>query len=293
MHFYIPNLKAGTLTETQAAHLFVMRVQENKTYKATDLEGRTCKILITKVDKKTKTIEFEQAEIPKTFGFKPKAMFQAIPDKVYLDKLCEVLPLSGLTDLFLFYSENSIEYPINKERITKILIRSCEQAQVAYLPKIVVLNKKDLEIELKKYKPTVLDCNTPFALTLPLPQERGFDASTGVTATTVSPSESENSVTEGLLIHGKNSRNQISALQYSNMEPQGFRYETPYQNTVTQSPSFPTVNYPALIGPEGGWTESEIQYFQSLDLSFSSLGQIIYPAWIAGLVWESSRNLTD
>jgi RsmE family RNA methyltransferase len=247
MHFYIPNLKAGVLNEAEAAHLFVMRVQENKTYRASDLNGRVCKILITKVDKKSKTIEFEQAEIPKTTQFQPKTMFQAIPDKVYLDKLCEVLPLSGVTDLFLFYSQNSIEYPINKERITKILIRSCEQSEVAYLPKIIVLNQQDLDIELKKHQPTVLDCNE----SKPLTQLQ----SDNVTATTVSPKKSG--------------------------------------NLVTESPSFPPnkqlIQKPALIGPEGGWTETEIQYFKGLNLGFASLGSIIYPAWIAGLVWEKSQ----
>ena len=102
MHFYIPNLKASVLDEVQSAHLLVMRVQENKTYNASDLNGKTCKILITKVDKKTKTIEFEQAEIPKKAEFVPKVMFQAIPDKVYLDKLCEVLPLTGVKIYFFF-----------------------------------------------------------------------------------------------------------------------------------------------------------------------------------------------
>jgi RsmE family RNA methyltransferase len=256
MHFYIPNLKANTLTESEAAHLLVMRVQEGKTYKACDLSGKICKVMITKVDKKSKSIEFEQAEIPKAAQFQSKVMFQAIPDKVYLDKLCEVLPLSGVTDLFLFYSENSIQYPINKDRITKLLIRSCEQAEVAYLPKIVVLNKQDLDIELRRHLPTVLDCNT-LSLTQPLPQERSFSTSKrDVTAITLPP-------------------------QVAN-------------NIVTESPSFPpspTKHQPALIGPEGGWTATEIQYFQNLGLNFASLGSIIYPAWIAGLVWEKSNSL--
>jgi RsmE family RNA methyltransferase len=237
MHFYIPNLKANILTEAEAAHLFVMRVQENKTYMASDLAGKTCKILITKVDKKSKTIEFEQAEIPKTADFQLKSMFQAIPDKVYLDKLCEVLPLSGVTDLFLFYSDNSIEYPINKERVTKILIRSCEQAQVAYLPKIVVLNKQDLDVELKNHLPTVLDCN--------------------------------------LLNNKQVKEKQISPVKGVAANLTG---------VVLQ------IHKPVLIGPEGGWTDSEVAYFQSLNLNFASLGSIIYPAWIAGLVWEKLND---
>ncbi len=227
MHFYIPNLKAKVLDENQSAHLFVMRIQENKTYKASDLDGKVCKVLITKVDKKTKTVEFEQVNIPKQVNFATKVMFQAVPDKVYLDKLCEVLPLTGVTNLFLFYSENSIKYPLNQDRITKILIRSCEQAEVAYLPKIVLLNKQDLETELQKYSPVVLDCTMYNTLSF---------------------------VTEVF--------------------------------TPLTSPSHSQTNKPALVGPEGGWSEHEIQYFQSLNLSFISLGAIIYPAWIAGLIWN-------
>lgn len=253
MHFYIPDLKANILNESEAAHLFVMRVQENKIYKATDLNGRVCKILITKVDKKTKTIEFEQAEIPKTAKFRSKVMFQAIPDKVYLDKLCEVLPLTCVTDLFLFYSDNSIQYPINKERISKLLIRSCEQAQVAYLPKIVVLNKQDLDIELKKHKPIVLDCN--------------------------------------LLAHKINN---VTAISMSTQKEEAladsqslYRNDTINDTMETETPRFQPNYQPAIIGPEGGWSTSEIQHFQSLELTFASLGAIVYPAWIAGLVWES------
>jgi RsmE family RNA methyltransferase len=223
MHFFIPNLNAKTMDEAQSAHLFVMRVQEDKVYKATDLEGRIGSVRITKVDKKSKTIEFEQSDIPKQVPFTHKVMFQAIPDKVYLDKLCEVLPLSGVTDLYLFYSDFSIQYPINVERISKILIRSCEQAEVAYLPKIVVLNKADLEIELLRHLPVVLDC--------------GLE-------------------------------------------------ENPQPNSFAGEEKKP----PALIGPEGGWSESEIKHFHSLKLPFISLGNIIYPAWIAGIIYYKSHN---
>jgi RsmE family RNA methyltransferase len=227
MQFYIPNLNAKTLTEEQSAHLFVMRVQEGKVYKATNLEGRVGQFKITKVDKKTKTIDFEQSDIPKQIEFKPKLMFQAIPDKVYLNKLCEVLPLSGVTDLYLFYSDFSIQYPINMERISKILIRSCEQGEVAYLPKITVLNKKDLDIELKKHLPIVLDC--------------------GVS-------------------------------------------QIPHQSPDPTSPAVEESMRPAIIGPEGGWSQEEITYFKSLNLPFQSLGSMVYPAWIVGLIFSQSQN---
>jgi 16S rRNA (uracil1498-N3)-methyltransferase len=232
MHFYIPNLNSNILLPEQSAHLLVMRVQENKTYKASNLEGKTCQIRITKIDKKSKTISFEQADIPKKAEFVSRSIFQAVPDKVYLDKLCEVLPLTGVTDLFLFYSDFSTVYPLNIERITKLLIRSCEQGEIAYLPKIVLLNKQDLEVELKRHLPIVLDCET----------------------TTTSDFTKRPHPTSPA---GDEQNNQ---------------------------------NKTALIGPEGGWSESEIKYFRSLNLEFGSLGATIYPAWLAGLVWESSKS---
>ena len=104
-------------------------------------------------------------------------LYFSFPDLFY-GSLKYVFPLtlffqfSLSVDLFLFYSDNSVEYPLNKERVTRILIRSCEQAQVAYLPKIVVLNKNDLEVELKRYLPVVLDCNVKATTESPPPPLR-------------------------------------------------------------------------------------------------------------------------
>ena len=38
-----------------------------------------------------------------------------------------------------------------------------------------------------------------------------------------------------------------------------------------------------LIGPEGGFSQKEKKYFAELGLDFASLGQIIYPSWLACL----------
>jgi RsmE family RNA methyltransferase len=220
MYFHIPSFRSTVLNELESAHFFVMRVQEGKVYKASDLNGKVGEIRIIKVDKKIKTIHYEQETIPKSVAIVERVMFQSIPDKVYLDKLCEVLPLSGVTTLFLFYSDFSIQYPINQERITKILIRSCEQSEVAYLPKIILLNASDLEIELRRYLPVVLDCESTIGIS----------------------------------------------------------------NTKH-------ITKPALIGPEGGWSTKEISNYKKIGLEFVYLGSIIYPAWVAGMVYENSLKV--
>lgn len=37
-----------------------------------------------------------------------------------------------------------------------------------------------------------------------------------------------------------------------------------------------------LVGPEGGWSQEEILCFENLKIPFVSLGERIYPGWLAG-----------
>ena len=39
-----------------------------------------------------------------------------------------------------------------------------------------------------------------------------------------------------------------------------------------------------IIGPEGGWSASELFQFQTLGLRFTSLGRIVYPSWLMSVV---------
>ncbi len=45
-----------------------------------------------------------------------------------------------------------------------------------------------------------------------------------------------------------------------------------------------------LVGPEGGWTRSELDLFQNLGLSQYSLGATVYPAWLAGYTFAIATS---
>lgn len=42
---------------------------------------------------------------------------------------------------------------------------------------------------------------------------------------------------------------------------------------------------PVLVGPEGGWSEKEKQKFVENKLNLVSLGEVVFPAWLAGFSW--------
>ncbi len=172
MYFYSTNIptvlnQAHTIQGEEAGHLLVMRVQRGQVLTLCNLNGTVAIIKILDADKKTKKIEYEILEINSsskdTKTQSDKVLFQSLLSKDYMEKMYEILPLSQFDKIFIFrtrYSVNNEANPINWERLHRILIRSCEQSERVFLPEIVVLdNKEELELQLKKYLPTVMDCN--------------------------------------------------------------------------------------------------------------------------------------
>ncbi len=45
-----------------------------------------------------------------------------------------------------------------------------------------------------------------------------------------------------------------------------------------------------LVGPEGGWSQSELSLFQSFGLQQYSLGATVYPAWLAGYTFAIATS---
>jgi RsmE family RNA methyltransferase len=45
-----------------------------------------------------------------------------------------------------------------------------------------------------------------------------------------------------------------------------------------------------LVGPEGGWSQQEIDYFKGQKLVFQSLGSTVFPAWLAGYTWFAQQK---
>jgi RsmE family RNA methyltransferase len=154
MYFYIPDLEKSILTFPHSAHFLSMRVKENDSYKATDLKGNTAEIIIKSVDKKNKSIKIQKISNQTVKNKLKHTLIQAIPDKVYLDKLVEILPLSQVKNCYFFWSDRSVKYTINWERLENILIRSCEQSQIEFKPELKVI---DLE-EFLRLQPIIMEC---------------------------------------------------------------------------------------------------------------------------------------
>jgi 16S rRNA U1498 N3-methylase RsmE len=179
MNFFVPKLVSQELSVLDSAHLWSMRVGVGDCFDCTDLCGNPAKLTVLSIDKKSKRIKIKIDNLCKVIDSSAGVLFQAIPDKVYLDKLMEVLPLMGgnLASLegdsnsgsnfvgvgkcFLFFADRSVKYSLNLDRLDKILIRSCEQSQKAYKPQLIfVESQSELQELINKHQPVVLDCQT-------------------------------------------------------------------------------------------------------------------------------------
>ncbi len=221
MYFYVQDLNRSLISGYNAEHLFSCRVKPGDKLNFSDFKGNLAIAEIVIVDKKTKSIRYKTLE-KNNFG-RPEVenvLFQAIPDKQYLEKLCEVIPLANIHKLVLFHSDYSLNYNINLERLQKIIIRSSEQGERLFLPEIEILKAKDELLNLiEQHKPLVL--------------------------------------------HTQDTKSKNIEKDHSSI----------------------------LVGPEGGWSQEEINRFKNLNLDFVNLGQTIYPAWLAGYSWFIKNSI--
>lgn len=159
MFFFIPDLKKQKAEQEEAAHLISMRVKENEVIKITDLKGNFQTVKVTKTDKKTKQVEWAILDSKRQNNENKKVLFQAITDKIYLEKMMEILPLAGISKIYLFESDNSIKNQNpNLARLDKIVIRSLEQSEQVHKPELKIIAKNELETLIKEQNPVVLDC---------------------------------------------------------------------------------------------------------------------------------------
>lgn len=162
MFFYIPDLNQSKLEKPQTDHFFSMRVRFGQVLTASNLAGDIAKIKINKLDRKDRTLEYKVLSKVKKQKPPKKSLYQAILDKNYLEKLVEILPLAEVNQLYLFYSEFSLKNKIKLDRLNKILIRSCEQAENPFLPKIQILDTLQIFNCLDPKKQIVLEKNPNF-----------------------------------------------------------------------------------------------------------------------------------
>jgi 16S rRNA (uracil1498-N3)-methyltransferase len=212
MLFFVSQPNQKLIKNEEINHFKSMRVKIDDIINVTNLQGSEFKIKIIEINKNYSELKFEVLESYKNPELDSKILIQAITDKIYLEKLCEIAPLAGITEIKLFFSDRSIKQNVQIERLNKILIRACEQSETLFLPKLKVINKDELNKIITEGKPSVLACY--------LGEER---------------------------------------LVQSNI-----------------------VKNSCIVGPEGGWSDRELEYFRTQNLEFISLGRTIYPAWLAG-----------
>jgi 16S rRNA (uracil1498-N3)-methyltransferase len=129
----------------EQTHLKSIRPKEGQILKITDLKGSIYKVKTTSYNFKTGLGSFEIIEKIKTTNYPKKILIQCITDKLYLEKMMEVLPLAKISEIELVYSEFSPKQSLNPERLKLILIRACEQSECHTLPLLKISDKTLLE----------------------------------------------------------------------------------------------------------------------------------------------------
>jgi RsmE family RNA methyltransferase len=136
MNFIIPELESGIVRAPWSDHMISMRVQKDKHYTATDLNGTIAVIRITLLDKNTKSIAFTVLSTqfyPKT---REGTLYQALIDRKYQEKLLELLPLTTYERLVWVTTDFSSPQQPQYDRLESIMIRSCSQCETAWKPSI-------------------------------------------------------------------------------------------------------------------------------------------------------------
>lgn len=213
-YYFVSNIKSLQINSIQTERLFSMRVEKGHKVNLTDLNGTVAKVKIINLNKKQLIIDYEILEenfltLEEYWSKTNKLnLFQATLDKLYMEKLFEILPHSDFRNIYFFEAEFSQKQNVNLERLNKILIRSLEQSQSLYKPQISFIKKTKLLELISQHNPTFLNCQT------------------------------------------KNGLTKTNAID----------------------------SY--LIGPEGGWSQKEVELFKQLNLKELDLGARIYPAWL-------------
>ncbi|MEI6728586.1 MAG: RsmE family RNA methyltransferase [bacterium] len=215
MFFYLPEPLKLHIDSNLSGHFFSMRVNFGDVLKTTDLKCDLTEIKVTSIDKKNRSLGFDILKQEKLVKPSSRILFQAIIDKLYLEKLVEIAPLAGITKIYFFESNNSVLNKVSLDRLEKILIRSCEQSEQYFKTELEFIDNDNFLKQIEINKPIVLD----------LPQT------------------------------SQNSQIDLKAT-----------------NSI-------------IVGPEGGFTDQERLSFKGLELDVISLGETVFPAWMAGFVY--------
>jgi RsmE family RNA methyltransferase len=156
MIFFDSNLD-GTISSPQSKHLIACRVKKDDIIFLSNFKGQKVKARITLLDKVKNQYKYSILEQKKLDNPPEKILFQSLISKNYLEKLVEIIPIIGITKVYLFVSTFSPKQKISMERLQSILIRSHEQSENLFLAEIKIIEKYELHNLLNQYKPVILD----------------------------------------------------------------------------------------------------------------------------------------
>ncbi|GAB4147334.1 MAG: 16S rRNA (uracil(1498)-N(3))-methyltransferase [Patescibacteria group bacterium] len=221
MLFYLNDPKSRFQTGHIYEHLKSHRLEVGKFFRATDLKGGIFECRLIEMDKRKQQAEIEVLKQAKLEPDQNMVLIQAIPDKLYLEKLVEISVMAGFKSIWMFNSQFSPKYNLNIDRLNKIALQATLLTEQTYPCELKYVDLSDL---LK-----------------------------------------QNEVIQQSLILERETEQSLNVNNLTNL-----------------------VQY-AWVGPEGGWSDTEISQFIQLKIPFQSLSDSkTYPAWLAGSAWKFS-----
>jgi|GEM_PF-2632259 RsmE family RNA methyltransferase len=253
MNIYLPTLKSGWIDIDQARHLHSLHPKIGDIYSFTNLNGGFGQAKITEINKKLSSYNIEFLEIKTTENPPEKILFQHQTDKLYLEKLVELMPIAGVSKIYIYSGDFSPKQNLQTDRLNKILIRSCEQSHNLFLPVIELLDKQTWQQKIQEQNPKWLHQINTVGENFNSP--KGTEAVEAATTPPPTP-QSKESMEE--------------KYPYLGVKPSGFGV---------------VAGLACLAGPEGGFSQKEEETYNNLKLERVQLGQNILPAWLAGYTY--------
>jgi RsmE family RNA methyltransferase len=252
MNIYLPILKSGWIDGNLVSHLHSLHPKIGDIYTFTNLNGSFTVGKILEINKKLSSYNIEFLGIHTTHKPSEKVLFQHQTDKLYLEKLMELMPIAEVTKIYIYNGDFSPKQNLQTERLTKILIRSCEQSHNLFLPEIELLDKQTWLQKIAEHKPKWLHQT----------------AGTEVVVENFNSPEGDKQSTEQ---------------QYPYLG-----VVTEVTGVVSGSEQLIS----CLVGPEGGFSQKEEETYNNLKLEKVQLGLNILPAWLAGYTYFANKILT-
>lgn len=196
MFLYISDLSKNEVRGDEASHWLSLRPEACQVFTITDLQGKVARAQVEIVDKKAHLVRYKVISSQNNDRKPPRILFQAVTDKLYLEKMAEVVGVLGIENIYLFFADNSIKFTLNIQRLEKILIRSNEQSQQMWQTKIEFLEVSHFLKMIEVIKPAVLE----------LPEKYSI--------------ESQNNINKNAVLVGPEggwSKNEISLFQSKNL----------------------------------------------------------------------------